>query len=105
METNNIVTINSAELIHLTTYVFYMKHISKSLQNFTKEVEKTLEPNKVAYLTLAWAKINEESERAIEILEPKTSKEDYKAVMEELETLKNTQYTTEDIVLMTWEGF
>ncbi len=42
METNNIVTINSAELIHLTTYAFYMKHISKSLQNFTKELEKRL---------------------------------------------------------------
>ncbi len=41
METNNIVTINSAELIHLTTYA-YMKHISKSLQNFTKELEKRL---------------------------------------------------------------
>lgn len=104
METNNIVTINSAELIHLTTYAFYMKHISRSLQNFTKELEKTLEPNKVAYLTLAWAKIKGESERAIEILEPKTSKADYKAVMEELETLKNKQYTKKDIFLMTWEG-
>ncbi|ABP92690.1 hypothetical protein SSU98_1532 [Streptococcus suis 98HAH33] len=84
METNNIVTINSAELIHLTTYAFYMKHISKSLQNFTKELEKTLEPNNVAYLTLAWAKINEESERAIEILEPKTAKKTLKRLWKNL---------------------
>ncbi len=43
METNNIVTINSAELIHLTTYAFYMKHISKkAYKTFTKELEKRL---------------------------------------------------------------
>ncbi|CYU94483.1 hypothetical protein [Streptococcus suis] len=105
MATNDTVTITSAELIQLTTYAFYMKHVSKSLQNFTKELEKTIEPRDISYLTLAWAKIKEKSERAIEILEPKTSKEDYKVVMKELETLKNTQYTAEDIVLMTWEGF
>ncbi len=36
METNNIVTINSAELIHLTTYAFYMKHISKAYKTLQR---------------------------------------------------------------------
>ncbi|HFI0562523.1 TPA: hypothetical protein ACGO35_000196 [Streptococcus suis] len=104
MATNDTVTITSTELIQLTTYAFYMKHVSKSLQNFTKELEKTIEPRDVSYLTLAWAKIKEESERAIEILEPKTSREDYKEVIAKLDKLKSTSYTANDITIMTFEG-